>query len=199
MKNNSLKLYSNLDKVDFIEELHQRKIKFFQNQTKGSLEKLLVKEMQCGPALLFYNDDMEIIRSYEVLANEPMHDIDGHLRNLIEELTYHLNKEEKQLFHGLVPVVLNKESKRAVDYRKSVIYLCIHLQGKININVYNILLTVCYMQEILYGAEKDRNMLRIFRYHILCYVHTYLLIDFLGKKLKALTKRKMFEKYFHSI
>ena len=81
MKNNSLKLYSNPDKVDLIDELHQRKIKFFQNQTKGSLEKLLVKEMkgiQCGPALLFYNDDMKI-RSYEVLANEPMHDIAGHL------------------------------------------------------------------------------------------------------------------------
>ena len=72
MKNNSLKLYSNLDKVDLIDELHQCKIKFFQNQTKGSLEKLLVKEMkgiQRGPAL----------RSYEVLTNEPMHDIAGHL------------------------------------------------------------------------------------------------------------------------
>ena len=77
MKNNSLKLYSNLDKVDLIDELRQRKIRFFQNQTKGSLEKLLVKEMkgiQRGPALLFYNDDMEIVRSCEVLANEPMHD-----------------------------------------------------------------------------------------------------------------------------
>ena len=87
MKNNSLKLYSNLDKVDLIDELHQRKIKFFQNQTKGSLEKLLVKEMKGikpGPALLFNNDDMEIIRTYEVLANEPMHDIAVHLRNLIE-------------------------------------------------------------------------------------------------------------------
>ena len=96
-------------------------------------------------------------------------------------------------------VVLNKESKRAVDYRKAIIYLCIHLQGKINIDVYNILLTVCYMQEILYGAEKDRNMSRIFRYHLLRYVHTDLLIDFLGRKLNALTKRKMFEKYIHSI
>ena len=95
--------------------------------------------------------------------------------------------------------VLNKESKRAVHYRKSVIYLCIHLHGKINIDVYNILLTVCCIQEILYGAEKDRNMLRIFRYHMLCYVHTDLLIDFLGEKVKALTKRKMFGKCFHSI
>ena len=125
---------------------------------------------------------MEIIRSYDVLANEPMHDIAGHLRDLIEELPYHLNKEEKELLQGLVSVVLNKELKMAVDYRKSVIYLCIHLQGKINIDVYNILLTVCYMQEILYDAEKDRNMLRIFRYHMLCYVHTALLIDFLGKR-----------------
>ena len=55
------------------------------------------------------------------------------------------------------------------------------------------------MQEILYGTEKDRNMSRIFRYHMLCYVHSDLLIDFLGNKLKVLTKRKMFGKYFHSI
>ena len=101
-----------------------------------------MKGIQCGPALLFYNDDMEIIRSYEVLANEPMHDIAGHLRNLIEELPF--KQRRKRTFQGLVSVVLNKESKRAVDYRKSVIYLCIHLQGKINTSVYNI-----------YGAEKD--------------------------------------------
>ena len=54
-----------------------------------------MKGIQRGPALLFYNDDMEIIMSYEALAIEPMHDIAGHLRNLIEELSYHLNKEEK--------------------------------------------------------------------------------------------------------
>ena len=44
MKNTYLILYSNLDKVDLIDELRQRKIKFFHNQTKGSLEKLLVKK-----------------------------------------------------------------------------------------------------------------------------------------------------------
>ena len=80
-------------------------------------------------------------------------------------------------------VVLNQ---RAVDYRKAAMHLCIHLQGKINVDVYDILLTICYMQEILYGAEDDRNMSRIFRYHMLCYVHTDLLVDFLGKKLKAI-------------
>ena len=70
-----------------------------------------MKGIQRGPPLLFYNEDMEIIRSYEVLANEPMHDIAGHLRDLIEELPYHLNKVEKELFKGLVSVVLNKESR----------------------------------------------------------------------------------------
>ena len=153
------------------------------NSPRIKPSKLLVKEMkgiQRGPALLFYNEDIEIIRSYEVLVNGPMHDVAGHLRNLIEELPYHLSKEEKELFLGLVSVVLNKESKRAVDYRKAAMHLCIHLQGKINMDVYNILLTICYMQEILYGTEDDRNMSKIFRYHMLCYVHTDLLVDFLG-------------------
>ena len=46
----------------------------------------------------YFTMRIEIIISYQVLANEPMHDIAGHLRNLIEELPYHLKKEEKELF-----------------------------------------------------------------------------------------------------
>ena len=51
--NNPLKLNTNHNTIDLIDELHQRKIKFFQNQTKDSLSTLLVKEMKGikrGPA-----------------------------------------------------------------------------------------------------------------------------------------------------
>ena len=37
----NLKLYENLDKVDLIDELHQRGVSFFQSQTKEFLKKLL--------------------------------------------------------------------------------------------------------------------------------------------------------------
>ena len=70
-----------------------------------------------------------------------------------------------------------RELKKAVNYRNPVINL--YIQGKINLNVYNILLTACYMLEIC--EEKEGNMPKILRYQMLSYIHTDLLIDFLGK------------------
>ena len=148
----NLKLYENLDKVDLINELYQRGVSFFQSQ-KEFLKKLLVKEIkgiQRTPALLVPNiGNVDILNGYEILGNEPMHDIAGHWKNLLEEIPHHLPKEQKQLFQNISMIGLNKDSKRAVDYRKTAINLCIHLNGKIDNNIHEILLTGCNMQEIL--------------------------------------------------
>ena len=50
-----------------------------------------------------------------------MHDIAGHWKNLMEEIPSHLNNENKKEFETICMVGLNKDSKRAVDYRKTAI------------------------------------------------------------------------------
>ena len=81
LANAKLHLYNNLSKIDIIEELHQREIKFKQSMNKDVLQQLLIKEMmgiQNAPALLVPNikNQLDLI-NYEILANEPMHDIAG--------------------------------------------------------------------------------------------------------------------------
>ena len=203
MEEGSLKMYSKLDKVDIFDELHERNIKFYQHQRKDILEKILVKEMhgiQRGPALLVNNnEEFDKIKQYEVLASEPMHDIAGDWKNLIEELPCHLNKQQKELFQNVASIALHKESKRAVDYRKAGIYLCLHLKGRININVYKILLSGCELQEMLYAGEEKRTLNSILRYQLQSYIHTYMLINLVGNNPKSLTRRKLYGKYFHAI
>ena len=167
LHNRKLKIYENLSKVDIVDDLHQRNISFYQNQTKEFLHKLLKKEVkgiQHVLALLVPNiNNVDILNNYEVLPNEPMHDIAGHWKNLLAEIPYHLPKTEKSLFQCISMVGLNKDTKRAVDYRKTAINLSIHLIDKINNDIYQILLTGCNMQEILYAFEQERNMKLILR------------------------------------
>ena len=180
-----MKLYDNLDKVDLIDELYQRSVSFFQSQTKEFLKKWLVKEMkgiQRAPALLVPNiGNVDILNGYEILGNEPMHDIAGHWKNLLEEIPHHLPKEQKQLFQNISMIGLKKDSKRAVDYRKTAINLCIHLNGKIDNNIHGILLTECNMQDILYACVEERHMTLILRYHLQSYIDTNLLMTLVGK------------------
>ena len=99
--NGLMKLYSNIDKVDLIDELHQRNVTFFQHERKDVLVKKIYRKMygiQRVPALLVNNDSQfGNIASYETLANKPMHDIAGHWKNLLEELPHHLSKKEKNI------------------------------------------------------------------------------------------------------
>ena len=125
LRNGKLKLYDNLKKTDIIDELHQRGIKFYSTQNATDLQDLLTEEMKGikrAPALLIPNiDNTNLLQNYEVLPNEPLHDIAGHWKNLFEEIPAHLNKNTKKLFQDICLVGLSKETKRAVDYRKTAI------------------------------------------------------------------------------
>ena len=64
---------------------------------------------------------MQLIENYEILGNEPMHDIAGHWKNLMEELPNYMSEETKKTFKAICSIGLNKDTKRAVDYRKTAI------------------------------------------------------------------------------
>ena len=125
-----------------------------------------IKGIQRAPALL-----VPIIGNVDILnGNEPMHDIAGHWKNLLEEIPHHLPKEQKQLFQNISTIGLNKESKRAVDYHKTAINLCIHLIIIIIIIIYisnkkglNLLLWIrCHVILRLQSAISSNNRLICF-------------------------------------
>ena len=94
LQTGKLKIFGNLKKSELCDELHQRGVRFFTTQNKPDLKKKLEKEVkgiQNAPALLIPNiNNVNLIKSYEILAVEPMHDILGHWKNLIEEIPHHL-------------------------------------------------------------------------------------------------------------
>ena len=99
-----------------------------------------------------------MLNSHEILPCEPLHDVKGHIVNLYEELSYHAeNREEKILLQNTIGHVMgDKSCKSGVDYRVSLIQLVVLLRNKIDEQLYDILETICEIQEMLYADENKR-------------------------------------------
>ena len=102
LERKSLKLYDNLRKPDIIDELHQRKVKFTSSLSQKELMDLLLHEMHGIhrlPSLLYdysHQDLKELnLSQYEILPTEPLHDISYHIKNIYQELPFHVDKSHK--------------------------------------------------------------------------------------------------------
>ena len=91
-----------------------------------------------------------------------------------------------------------KECERGSDYRLSLIDLCLQLNGKTDLKILDVLLTLKEIQEIIYRAESKRTSTLILRYHNVTFQHT-LLISKVIQQPKSLTSQKLFWHYYHSI
>ena len=60
-------------------------------------------------------------------------------------------------------------------------------------------MTLSELQEILYSAEKERNVVKFLGLHNITFKHAMLLKIHFANKLKKLTERKFFGVYFHSL
>ena len=194
ISNGKIKLYKNLPKHEIIDELHERGIPFQCDSKKGVLEEKLTAEMhgmQRLPSLMQADQTMvQLLKNYEILGFEPLHDIKSHIENLYTELPHHLNKTEKKLMEETISAAFDqKECKRGVDYRKSLIKLNIALKGKINSDIFKILSTLCVIQDILSTDETQRSVENILRLNNQIFLHACLLKEVVGRKPKAMTSR----------
>ena len=100
-----LNYFCQLSKGEIINELHERGIQFISTSSTNDLETILfntLRGIHRVPSVFFSQPlatflDINI-PSYECLPCEPLHYITNHIKNLYEELPYHLNKQEKKLF-----------------------------------------------------------------------------------------------------
>ena len=104
MSKSNTKYFSNLKKYEIITELHERGVKFRSDASVNILKELLEYEMhgiQRLPALMFtkprYTLEELNLSRYEILSNEPLHDVSNHVKNIYSELPHHFNKKEKKL------------------------------------------------------------------------------------------------------
>lgn len=86
-------------------------------------------EMRSGinslPALLKPNPENmpSYLSLYEISPVEPLHDLKGHISNIVAELQKTLTGETKVHVDDIIKVALSKETLRASDYRKVIILL----------------------------------------------------------------------------
>ena len=138
---------------------------------------------------------------YEIAAIEPLHDIKGHMANLLDELLCLLNKDTdsyKQV--GLVKTtVLNKDTLRCADYRKAAILISQSLKNTSCNKAIQVLMdTAAEIFKIFYSQQQRRTPRTVLRLHNLAYLHAQTCLDLLSSP-KAITKRRMFGMYYHSI
>ena len=103
------------------------------------------------------------IPNYEILPVEPCHDIPGHIKNIYDELPHHLVKEEKEILEYAITTSFNKkDTKRSVDYRKSIIIVTAYCRDKICFFAQELLETMVNIQMLLYADENKRTPIYIY-------------------------------------
>ena len=203
-----LNYFSQLSKGEIINELHERGIHFisFSSSSKNDFEAILFNTLRGIHRVLsvFFSQPPATflvinIPSCKCLPCEPLHCITNHIKNLYKKLTYHLNKQEKKLFEDAVVASFSgKECKRGSNYRLTLIYLCLQLNGKVDLEILDVLLTITEFQEIISSAESKRTSTLILRYHNVTSQHV-LLSNKVIQQPKSLTSQKLFGHYYHSV
>ena len=199
-----LNKFYQLSKGEIINELQECRIQFMSTSSKNDLEALLLnilRGLHRVPSVFFSQPIATFldINIPLILPCKPLHCITNHIKNLYEELSYHLNKREKKLFKDAVVASFSgKECKRGSNYRLTLIYLCLQLNGKIDLEILDVLLTITEFQEIISSAESKRTSTLILRYHNVTSQHV-LLINKVIQQPKSLTSQKLFGHYYHSV
>ena len=136
---------------------------------------------------------------YEISPVEPLHDVKGHLSNLIDEIRAIITDEAKERVDTIAKSVLGKETLRGSDFRKGAILMLTALQETIpNSPVTTMLSTAVEITELLYSHPVKRTQQSMLRLHSLAFVHAKLCSDHLSEP-RTMSQRKMFGRYFHAI
>ena len=168
------------------------------------MEKLAAEELkgkQCVPALVHHNiEEFQNLQRYEVLPMEGLHTIAGHIKNIYQEIQYHLDKDEKLTFiRAMEASFAGKEAKRACDYRLSLVEISkMAIEKNLFKKYHRLFLSLVEIQEIFYTAEYNRTPKKILRLFNLTFMHIMEMKKFFSKP-KHLTIRKLHGQYYHAL
>lgn len=147
------------------------------------------------PALLLDNPLQNLISvnlgKYEVIASEPLHDIKGHIINLIVELPYILPPGETAMkCTHLIECCLAKEKKSGADLCRAVIQLYLLLKDlDCNSKILLLLQTIIKIGQISYSLDKHRSPRQLLQLYNVCWIHMELCRDLFSSPQK-LTRSK---------
>ena len=117
-----------------------------------------------------YNNPFDTLESvnlskYEILFIEPLHDISKQIKNLYQEIPYHIPKNKTKDVRQISDISFNgKDAKNSSDYRKNLLIVAKWFSDNLPEHFFNkILLSMCNIQAITYYSEKKKSLQHILR------------------------------------
>ena len=131
LQNNTIiKLFDYSSLPELIDEHQQRKLQSSSLnkqslQTSFDMKRHGIQKMS---TLLFPKPFAKLedtnLEKYEILINEPFHDISNYFQYIQQEIPYHVPKDKKSSVKETINSSFNgKEAKYATDYRKSLLFV----------------------------------------------------------------------------
>lgn len=152
------------------EELRSRDI-YTSASNKSDLSRDLKKALrgvQRVPSLLLQNPTQPLselhLQHYQILDCEPLHDIKGHIQNVIQELPGLLDQSTRTKLNKLLTVDLHKEKKTGSDYRLLIIHILTLLnKNKAPKKMCQLFKTLVTISHLLYSDDNKRTPKAILR------------------------------------
>ena len=137
------------------------------------------------------------LKKYEILINEPLHDISNHIKNMQQEIPYHVPKDKKSSVKEIINSSFSeKEARNAADYGKSLLLMTNWYLSNIKDRfTTNILLTLCEIQEIMCLPETKRSVQKLVRLISTSFLHALLLKINIEGNVYSATERNFFRIY----
>ena len=139
------------------------------------------------------------LQDYEISPTEPLHDLKGHLGNIIEETLHSTTGDVLCEVKRIKATVLNKEALRCSDLRKALILIYLKLrQLQPDSLLTDLYRTAVEISNLCYAHDSVRTPRSILCLHNRTFLHAYQ-CSILFSDPKSITRRKMFGRYFHSL
>ncbi len=171
-------------------------------ESQTELQEIL-KGVQRVPALLLVNPKQELrslnINRYEVMACEPLHDLKGHLHNLLDELPNILQPSVATKCEALLGSCLSKDKISGADLRRTVIQVFLYfLDCNVQPEILSLLQSIIKVGEILYSSDSRRTPRALLQLYNHCWFHFELCTDLFSTP-KSISHAKMFGHYLHAL
>ena len=188
-------------------ELEARSFFVDDKMPRPELEDLLeqiLRGVSRVPALLLTDPTQQLaslnLDKYEIVATEPLHDIKGHLINLITELPNVLPPgETKSKCTHLIDNCLAKQKKSGADMRRVAIQLFLLLKDNdCSSKILFLLHSIIKIGEIAYSRDDKRCPRQLLQCYNMCWMHMEVLKDLFGTP-KEISRTKFFGHLVHAL
>ena len=201
---NILKPFDQLLVAQLKQELLARK-HYDINHKKPELRAILVdilKGVQRVPSLMLLDPSQPIshlnLDEYAILDSEPLHDLKGHILNLLSELPYILPESVKDECQTRINLCTSKEKTTGADLRCCLIevYILLSKSNMVSGDILLLLASLVRVSGILYssyGSRSQRQVLALYN----VWLHHELCSELLTPL--HISRTKMFGNYLHAL